>query len=160
MTEDRSTPSRPPRGLADRLFGPTAAQPAPRPARPHGEAPPSLRRAALAVGVESAAFTLGVLVLLYLTLTGSPESVPRAVAEVVLAALAAGVLGAGAAGLWRVAGWARGPVIALQLFLGLTGFTLAFPAQLPLIGLPILALVGTVLYLLATPESRLAYADH
>lgn len=159
MTEDRSASSQPPRGLADRLFGATAAQPAPRPATPHPEAPPSLRRAALAVGLEAALIGLGALVLLFLTLTGDPESVPRALAEVVLAALAAGVLGAGARGLWRVAGWARAPVIALQLFLGLIGFTFAFTAQQPLIGLPILALVGAVLYQLATPESRLAYLD-
>ena len=159
VTEDRSAPSPPPRRLADRLFGAAAAKPAPRPQRPATEAPASLRRAALVVGLEALAFALGALVLLFLTLTGSSESVPRALAEVVLAALAAGVLGAGARGLWQVAGWARGPVIALQLFLGLTGFTFAFSAQLPLIGLPILALVATVLYLLATPESRLAYLD-
>ena len=157
MTEDRSTPPQPSRRLADRLFGPTAAQPAARPATPPALAPPALRRAALAVGVEAAAFTVGALVLLYLTVTGSADSTARALAEVVLASLAGGVLGAGAVGLWRVAGWARGPVIALQLFLALVGFTFAFSAQLPLIGLPILALVGTVLYLLAAPESRLAY---
>ena len=157
MTEDRGAPSPPPRRLADRLFGAVAAQPAPRPGPPRGEAPPSLRRAALAVGVEALAFAVGAAVLLVLTLTGSPESVPRALAEVVLAGLVAGVLAAGARGLWQMAGWAWGPVIALQLFLGLAGFMLAFPAQLPLIGLPVLALVGTVLYLLATPESRLAY---
>ena len=155
MTEDRGAP--PPRRLADRLFGATAAQPAPRPAVPVEEAPPSLRRAALAVALEALAFAVGALVLLYLTLTGAPESVARALAEVVLATLAAGVLGAAARGLWRVAGWARAPVVAMQLFLGLTGFTFAFSAQQPLIGLPILALVGAVLYLLAAPDSRLAY---
>ncbi|MGY2065093.1 hypothetical protein [Blastococcus sp. SYSU DS0619] len=159
MTEDRGAPAQPPRRLADRLFGPTAAQPAARPAAPRTEAPPSLRRAALAVALEASLFGLGALVLLFLTLTADPDSVPRALAEVVLAALAAGVLGAAARGLWRVAGWARGPVVALQLFLALTGFTFAFTAQQPLIGLPILALVGAVLYLLATPESRLAYLD-
>lgn len=157
MTEDRSASPPPPRRLADRLFGAAAAQPASRPQRPTIEAPAALRRAALAVAVEAFAFALGAVVLLFLTLTGSPASVPRALAEVVLAGLVAGVLGAGARGLRRVAGWARGPVIALQLFLGLTGFTLAFSVQLPLVGLPILALVATVLYLLATPESRLAY---
>jgi hypothetical protein len=159
VTEERSRPQRPPRRLADRLFGAAAAPPLPRPATPRPQAPASLRRAALAVAVEALAFGTGALLLLLLTLTGEPESVPRALAEVVLAALVAGVLGAGARGLWRVAGWARGPVIALQLFLGLTGFTFAFSAQLPLIGLPVLALVATVLYLLATPESRLAYLD-
>ncbi|MGY2002416.1 hypothetical protein [Blastococcus sp. SYSU DS1024] len=159
MTEDRGAPTPPPRRLADRLFGATAAQPAPRPALPAAEAPPSLRRAALVVALEALAFAVGALVLLYLTLAGAPESVPRALAEVVLAALAAGVLGAGARGLWRVAGWARAPVVALQLFLGLTGFTFAFSAQQPLIGLPILVLAATVLYLLAAPDSRLAYED-
>ncbi|RZU32907.1 hypothetical protein [Blastococcus saxobsidens] len=157
MTEDRSTPPQPPRRLADRLFGATAAEPAPRPTAPRTQAPPSLRRAALAVGIEAAAFTAGALVLLYLTVTGNADSTSRALAEVVLASLAAGVLGAGAVGLWRVAGWARGPVIAFQLCLALVGFTFAFSAQQPLIGLPILALVVTVLYSLATPESRLAY---
>ncbi|RBY87261.1 hypothetical protein DQ244_18295 [Blastococcus sp. TBT05-19] len=157
MTEDRSASSPPPRRLSDRLFGAVAAEPAPRPARSGPEAPPSLRRAALAVAVEAVAFGIGALVLLYLTLTGGAESTARALAEVVLASLAAGVLGAGAAGLRRVAGWARGPVIALQLFLALVGFTFAFSAQMPLIGLPILAVVVAVLYLLATPESRLAY---
>jgi hypothetical protein len=58
-----------------------------------------------------------------------------------------------------VSDWARGPVIALQLFLAIAGATLAFSAGLPVIGLPILALVGTVLYLLAAPESRLAFED-
>ncbi|MCA0146354.1 hypothetical protein [Blastococcus sp. LR1] len=159
MTEDRSAPSQPPRRLADRLFGAAAAEPAPRPPRSGPEAPPSLRRAALAVAVEAAAFALGALVLLYLTLTGNADSIARALAEVVLASLAAAVLGAGALGLRRVAGWARGPVIAFQLCLALVGFTFAFSAQMPLIGLPILALVVAVLYLLATPESRLAYVD-
>ncbi|TFV52370.1 hypothetical protein [Blastococcus sp. TF02A-35] len=159
MTEDRGAPSKPPRRLADRLFGAAAAEPAPRPARPVAVAPPSLRRAALVVGVEAAAFAVGTLVLLYLTVTGDPDSTARALAEVVLAALAAGVLGAGAVGLSRVSEWARGPVIALQLFLGIAGFTLAFSAQLPLVGLPVLALVVAVLYLLAAPESRLAYED-
>ena len=159
MGEDRGTPSRPPRRLSDRLFGAAVDRPEPRPARPRTEAPPALRRAALAVGVEAAAFALGTLALLYLTFTGSPESTARALAEVVLAALAAGVLGAGAVGLWRVSDWARGPVIALQLFLAIAGSTLAFSARLPLVGLPILALVGTVLYLLAAPESRLAFED-
>ncbi|MGY1824967.1 MULTISPECIES: hypothetical protein [unclassified Blastococcus] len=159
MTEDCGTPTPPPRRLADRLFGATAAQPAPRPAGPVTHAPPSLRRAALVVALEGAILGVLALVLLYLTLTGDPDSVARALAEVVLATLAAGVLLAGARGLWRVAAWARAPVIALQLFLGLTGFTFAFSAQQPLIGLPILAMVVAVLYLLAAPDSRLAYED-
>lgn len=148
-----------PRRLADRLFG--AATPAP-PARPRvagPEAPPSVRRAALVVLLEAAGFAVLALVLLRLTLTGDAESTSRALAEVVLAALVAAVLGAAAAGLRRLAGWARGPVIALQIFLGLSGFVAAFQAGRPEIGVPVLVLVAAVLYLLMTPEARLAYLD-
>ncbi len=72
-------------------------------------------------------------------------------------ALVAAVLAAGAAGLWRLAAWARGPIIVLQILLGLLAFSTAFQAQRPLIGLPVLVLVASVLYLLATPASRLAF---
>lgn len=148
-----------PRRLADRLFGAVTPAPAPRPVAPAPDVPAAVRRAALAVAVEAAGFVLLALVLLWLTLTGDPDSVSRALAEVVLAGLVAAVLGAGAAGLRRLAGWARGPVIAVQILLGLSGFVAAFDAGRPEIGLPILALVAAVLYLLMTPEARLAYFD-
>ncbi|WP_040338341.1 hypothetical protein [Candidatus Blastococcus massiliensis] len=148
-----------PRRLADRLFGAVTPAPAPRPVVPGPEAPPSVRRAAVLVAVEGAGFVALALLLLWLTFAGEPDSVPRALAEVVLAGLVAAVLGAGAAGLWRLAGWARGPVVAVQIFLGLSGFVAAFQAGRPEIGLPILALVAGVLYLLMTPEARLAYLD-
>ena len=48
-------------------------------------------------------------------------------------------------------------MIAAQIFFGLSGFVAAFEAGRPLIGLPVLALVATELYLLATPEARLAF---
>jgi hypothetical protein len=102
---------------------------------------------------------VGAVVLLYLTLTSSAASVSRAIAEVVLVAACAAVLGAAAVGLRRVAGWARGPVIALQLLLAALAYTTAFEADQPLIGLPVLVLVVTELYLLATPEARLAYLE-
>lgn len=122
-------------------------------------APTSVRQAAALVLVESAGFVVLAGVLVWLTLTGEPDSVPRALAEVVLASLAAALLGAAAAGLRRLAGWARGPVIAVQIFLGASGFVAAFQAGRPEIGVPVLALVGAVLYLLLTPEARLAYLD-
>jgi hypothetical protein len=50
-------------------------------------------------------------------------------------------------------------VIAVQIFFGLSGFVAAFEADRPLIGVPVLALVVTELYLLATPEARLAYLE-
>jgi hypothetical protein len=150
---------RQPRGLMARLFGEASTPSAPRPARPPVEAPPSVRRAALVVGLEAALIGVGALVLLYLTIASTPDSLSRAVAEVTIVAAGAVVLGACAAGLRRVAAWARGPVVVLQILLGLLAFTTVFEAQQPLIGLPVLALVGATLYLLATPEARLAFLE-
>ena len=121
--------------------------------------PGSVRRAALVVAVEAAALGGLALWLLVLTVTGSPDSLGRALAEVVYVGLAAAALTAGALGLWRLASWARGPVVALQIILGVLGYTSAFQGGQPLVGVPVLASVGLVLYLLATPEARLAYSD-
>ncbi|MFW3171082.1 hypothetical protein [Geodermatophilus sp. CPCC 206100] len=157
MTEEPA--ARPPRQrrLSERLLGGAAEPSAPRPARPREEAPAAVRRAALVVAVESAALTVVALVLLYLTLTSTADSVPRAVAEIVYVSFFAVLLAAAAVGLWRLSGWARGPVIVLQLLLGLFGYTSAFEAGRPAIGIPILVLVALELYLLATPEARLAF---
>jgi hypothetical protein len=116
-----------------------------------------VRWAAAVVGVEAGAIALGALALLYLTLTSGPDSLGRALAEVVLVGAGAGVLAVAAVGLWRVAGWARGPVVVLQLLLAALAYTTAFEADQPIVGLPVLALVATELYLLATPEARLAF---
>jgi hypothetical protein len=122
-------------------------------------APVSLRRAALVVAVE--AVLLGALAagLLVLTVVGEPDSVGRALAEVVLVGAGAALLAAGAVGLRRVSPWSRAPVVVLQIFLGLLGYTTAFEAARPVIGLPVLVLVAATLYLLATPESRLAFLE-
>ncbi|MCW2634758.1 MAG: conserved rane protein of unknown function [Blastococcus sp.] len=111
------------------------------------------------VGVEAGAIACGALALLYLVVTSTADSVSRALAEVVVVAAGAAVLALCAMGLWRVAGWARGPVIVLQLLLAALAYTTAFEAGRPLVGVPILALVATELYLLATPEARLAYLE-
>ena len=119
----------------------------------------SLRRAALVVALE--AVLLGALAawLLVLTLVGEPESTGRALAEVVLVGAGAALLGAAAVGLRRVSPWSRAPVVVLQIFLGLIGYQAAFEFDRPEIGLPILVPVAVVLYLLATPESRLAFLE-
>ena len=109
------------------------------------------------VAVEAAAAAVLALLLLFLTLTSSPDSVGRALAEVVYVGLAAALLAVCAVGLWRVSGWARGPVVVLQLLLGVIGYTMAFQADRPLWGVPLLAVVAVELYLLATPEARLAF---
>jgi hypothetical protein len=159
VNEPSGRPSHPARRGLDRLFGAAAEPSAPRPRRPRVEAPRALRWAAIVVGIEAAAIGLGAVVLLYLTLTSDAASLSRAVAEVVLVTGGAAVLGAAAVGLWRVAPWARGPVIALQLLLAALAYTTAFEAQQPVIGLPVLVLVAAELYLLATPEARLAYLE-
>jgi hypothetical protein len=135
-----------------------AAEPGPRrPPRPPSEAPRSLRLAALVVGVEALALAGVAAYLLYLTLTGDPDDTGRALAEVVFALLAAVLLGVAARGLWHVASWSRGPVVAVQLLLALLGYTSAFTYDRPELGVPVLVLVAAELYLLATPESRLAF---
>jgi hypothetical protein len=119
--------------------------------------PAAVRRAALVVAIEAAVAAALALTLLFLTLTSSPDSVGRALAEVVYVGLAAALLGACAVGLRRLSPWARGPVVVLQLLLGVIGYTMAFQADRPLWGVPLLAVVALELYLLATPEARLAF---
>jgi hypothetical protein len=126
--------------------------------RERPEVPSSVRWAAVVVGLEAALIAAGAVVLLYLTITSTPDSLARAIAEIVFVALGAVLLGAAAVGLARLSAWARGPVVVLQILLGLLAFTTAFQAQRPAVGLPVLALVATVLYLLATPAARLAFA--
>jgi hypothetical protein len=119
--------------------------------------PAAVRRAALVVAIEAAVAAALALTLLFLTLTSSPDSVGRALAEVVYVGLAAALLAACAVGLRRLSAWARGPVVVLQLLLGVIGYTMAFQADRPLWGVPLLAVVALELYLLATPEARLAF---
>jgi hypothetical protein len=157
VTEPAGVPPQPPRRRSERLLGGAAAPSAPRPERVRREVPGSLRWAALLVGIEAAATGVLALVWLWLILTGDPSMLAAALAEVVVIALVAAGLGAAAVGLSRAAGWARGAVVAAQIFFGLSGFVAAFEADRPLIGVPILLAVAAVLYLLATPESRLAY---
>ena len=157
VNEPTGVPPLPPRRGLDRLLGAAAETSTPRTRRPREEAPPALRRAAIVVGIEAAAVAVGALAWLWLTVTSTPDSFARALAEVVILALVAAGLGAAAIGLSRVASWARGPVIAAQIFFGLSGFVAVFEAGRPLIGVPVLLVAAVVLYLLATPEARLAY---
>jgi hypothetical protein len=152
-------PPQPPRRRSDRLLGAAAEPSAPRPERPRTEAPRSLRWAAVVVGIEATALAVGALLLLYLVVTSTADSVSRALGEVVFVGAGAAVLAAAAVGLWRVASWARGPVVVLQLLLAALAYTTAFEAGRPAIGLPVLVLVAVELYLLATPASRLAYLE-
>jgi len=158
MTEPAGVPPQPPRRRSERLLGGAAETAAPRPQRPRTEAPRTLRWAAIVVGIEAVALAVGALWLLYLTVTSTADSVAAALGEVVFVAAGAAVLTAAAAGLWRVAGWARGPVVVLQLLLAALAYT-AFQAGQAAIALPVVVLVAVELYLLATPESRMAYQE-
>ena len=156
MTDEDATrrPSR-----AERLFG-GAAEPSARPQRPPGpEAPQAVLWAALVAAVEAALLLGGALVLLWLTLTSDPDSVGRALAEVVYVAIFGVALAAASVGLRRVSAWSRGPVVVLQLLLGLFGYSTAFPGGQPLLGIPLIVLALAELYLLATPEARLAFSE-
>ena len=97
--------------------------------------------------------------LLVLTVVSTPDSIGRAVAEAVYVLAGALLLAGAAVGLWRVAAWSRGPVIVLQALLAVVGYSFAFAGERPLVGVPVLALVAVELYLLLTPEARLAFAE-
>jgi hypothetical protein len=152
---------RPPRDRrrAERLLGGAAEAATPRADRQRPVAPPAVRRAALVAGLEAAALAAVALWLLVLTFTSTPDSVGRALAEVVWVGFFAVLLGAAAVGLWRLSPWSRGPVVFLQLLLGLFGYYSAFEWGGAWAGIPVLVLVGTELYLLATPEARLAFLE-
>jgi hypothetical protein len=158
VTEQPGARPRRERRLSERLLGGAAEPSAARPARAPSEAPPAVRRAALVVGLEAAALAAVAVWLLVLTFASTPDSVARAGAEIVFVGLLAGLLGTAAVGLWRVAGWARGPVVALQLFLALFGLYSTFEWNGPLVGIPVLVLAAVELYLLMTPEARLAFS--
>ena len=159
VTEPAGVPPQSRGRRSDRILGSAARPSASRPERPRTEAPRSLRWAAVVVAIEAVALAVGALLLLYLVVTSTADSVGAALGEVVFVAAGAAVLAAAAAGLWRVAAWARGPVVVLQLLLAALAYTAAFEAGRPAIGLPVLVLVVVELYLLATPESRLAYSQ-
>lgn len=83
------------------------------------------------------------------------------------AELGALLLVAGGAGLLACArgllgrrGWARAPVITVQLLAALLGFNyLQVPSPGPTYGVAVLVLAGAVLYALATPAARLAFDE-
>ena len=149
------------RRLAERLFGaPATPTTSPSPAQaeaPAPQAPRSLRWAALVVAVEGLGALAGAVATVWFAVTGQVSSTKNAVGIVAVAVVGALLLAACARGLWRVASWARGPVVAFQLLLALTGYTAAFEYGAPPVGIPLLVLAAAELYFLATPESRLAY---
>ncbi|MGY1604298.1 hypothetical protein [Geodermatophilus sp. SYSU D00815] len=145
------------RSRADRLLGAAAEPSAPKPPREEPETPRSVRWAALVVGLEAAALVAAAAYMAVRTLTGDADQAQGAWGLVAFALLGAVLLAACALGLWRLAAWSRGPVVAVQLLLGAIGLTAAFEYEQQQVGIPMLVPVAVTLYLLATPEARLAY---
>jgi len=152
-------PTRPQRrSLADRVLGAAAEKPTPKPAREPAEAAPrSVRWAAVVVAVEAVVLVVAAGYVAVRTATGDALSDRSAWGLVLFALLGAVLLAACARGLWRLASWSRGPVVAVQLILGALGLTAAFSYEHPEVGIPMLVPVAVSLYLLATPEARLAF---
>jgi hypothetical protein len=151
-------PSRPRRqSLADRVLG-AAAESAPKAPKEPGEPTPrSVQWAAVVVAVEAVVLVVAAGYVAVRTATGDAQSDRSAWGLVLFALLGAALLGACARGLWRLASWSRGPVVAVQLILGALGLTAAFSYEHPEVGIPMLVPVAVSLYLLATPEARLAF---
>lgn len=113
-------------------------------------------RAALVVAVEGV-----VLVLLGLGygaagVLGDPFDRTATLLEAAFAVLVGVLLLLVARGLSRVAGWARSPAVVVQLLALPVGYGLV-QGEVWWAAVPLLLLAGTVLYLLATPEARLAF---
>ncbi len=114
--------------------------------------------AAALVALEGVAVTaLGPLLFVGGIMMSRPDSLSRAWAEVVIAIAAGALILFLARGLYQVAGWSRAPVIVIQILAAPVGYSLAFPSGQPLYGIPVIAAAAMVLYLLFTPESKLAF---
>ncbi len=126
---------------------------------PQTGAPRAVRLAGLVVGIEGIALLLAAGGLAVATVLGLVENLGRAGFGVLIGlAAGAGMLRV-AVGLAGVEGWARAPAVVVQLLLAPVGYTVAFTAERPAYGVPILVLCAAELFLLFTPESRAAFLD-
>jgi hypothetical protein len=119
--------------------------------------PATVRLAALVAAVEGAGLAGLGLFYAVKTAVDRPDSYARALLGAAMAVAGGAVLLLLARGLGRVRGWARSPVLVLQLLALPVGYSLAFQAALPAYGGPILVLAAAELYLLFTPDARAAF---
>jgi hypothetical protein len=116
-----------------------------------------VRLAALIAAIEGVAlFGLGIFYVVK-TAVQRPDSYGRALFGAAFALLGGVLLVFLARGLDHLAGWARTPVVMLQLFALPVGYSLGIQAGLIAYGGPILVAAVAVLYLLFTPEARSAF---
>jgi hypothetical protein len=113
-------------------------------------------RAALLVAVEGTALT--VLGAAYGTagVLGDPFDRTATLLEAAFAVVAGLLVLLVARGLARVRGWSRSPAVVLQLLALPVGVGLV-QGEVWVAAVPVLLLAGSVLYLLATPQARLAF---
>ena len=134
------------------------AQPA-EPAKPAGRGgpPTTVRLAALVTAIEGVALVgLGLFYAVKIAVD-RPDSYGRAVFGALFVLAGGALLLLLGRGLLRVRGWARSPVVVLQILALPIGYSLAFQAGLPGYGGPILVLAAAELYLLFTPDARAAF---
>jgi hypothetical protein len=113
-------------------------------------------RASLVVALEGAVLLLLGLGYGVAGLVGDPFDRTATLLEAVFAMVVGGLLLVVARGLSRVDGWSRSPAVVVQLLALPVGAGLV-QGQVWWAAVPVLLLAGTVLYLLATPEARLAF---
>jgi hypothetical protein len=122
----------------------------------HEPVPRPLVAASVLVFVEAAALLGAAGVLIAKTIGGNPGDLGRALFAAALAVLGAAVLAFGARGLLRMRPAARTPIVVVQLLAVPVSYSLAFQADRPGYGGPILLAALVVLYLLFTPPARAA----
>lgn len=127
---------------------------------PETGAPRAVRLAGVVVGVEGLVLLAAAGVLAVATVLGEIDSLGRAGFGVLIGLAAGAGLLRIAVGLTRLEAWARAPAVVGQLLLAPVGYTLAFSAEQPAYGVPILALCAAELFLLFTPESRAAFLEN
>jgi hypothetical protein len=116
--------------------------------------PRPLKIACVLVGLESLALLAAAGFIVVSTITGTPDSVGRALLDAAFALLGALVLALCLRGLLRLSPVARTPVILLQLLAVVVSYSLAFQAGRVGYGGPIFVAALATLYLLFTPPVR------
>ena len=126
------------------------------PAGPHAPAPRPVQLACAVIAAQALALLFAAGLLVVKTLTGTPNSVGRALFGAGLAVAGAALLVVAARSLLRLRPAARTPVIVLELLAIPVSYSLAFQAGRVGYGAPILVGALAVLYLLFTPPARAA----
>ena len=116
----------------------------------------AVTRAALLVALEGVALALLGLAYGAAGVLGEPFDRTATLLEAAFAVLAGALVLLVARGLVQVRGWARSPAVVVQLLALPVGAGLV-QGRVWVAAVPVLGLACAVLYLLATPEARLAF---